>query len=123
MREELSHRLNFLKKKTIVTWQAELLESLYFTHGQDVQGKAKEYAQLATSLQSGKHLTFVKYQNDILDGVIDPPNQEVDPSIEDALYKHFMRYLQEVILTWYYMYETDPTDTSDSNETTNQRVT
>ena len=83
--------------------RAELLEEIYYKHGHEILEDCKLYARAHVCLEHDKHVTFVEYQNEILDG--QRPG-EPDEELAMALYYPFMKLLHRTIKTWCDMYDT-----------------
>ena len=101
-REKLYARKEELICHEFVVKRAELLEEVYYEHGAQVISECREYAQIATALKLGKHISFVQYQNDILDGEVEG---EANSEIEKTLYQEFMFCLATTIGTLHKLYQ------------------
>ena len=82
--------------------RAELLEDIYYKHGKRIQEDCKQFARACVCLEHDKHITFVEYQIEILNGL--RPG-EPDEELAMALYAPFMKLLQRTIQTGCDMYD------------------
>lgn len=81
---------------------AELLEDIYYEHGETVITRLRKYSRAYTALKLDKHITFVEHQNEILDG---GREGTVDDECAQCLYESDMMLLSMSIRKWASMYE------------------
>lgn len=98
----LERSVKEMRSEDAVREIAELLENIYYEHGEAVIARLRKYSQAYTALRLGKHVTFVELQNEILDG-----GREgiIDDECAQCLYESHMMLLGMSILKWASMYE------------------
>ena len=101
-RERLQTKLTYMRSPEARRIFAEVLENIYYEHGESVLAQLRKYSQTVTALTLNKHITFVELQNEILDGEREGP---VDDECARLLFASFMDYFRQGILEWASMYE------------------
>lgn len=114
-REELTRKVSALTSEASLTHLAEQIESQYIEHCKGIIEEISEYTQIKCALETGKHITFVRHQSDILDGSTEGP---IDPECERILYQGFLEMTRLVIQRWFSFYETGPVEDEDNQDAT-----
>ena len=110
VRDKIQKELRQLESEDELQVLAEILENIYYEHGERITEILRRYSQLSASLVLDKHISYISYQNDVLDGSV---RGNINHSCEEALYDSFMQHLNRVILYWASMY-------SDKRKTTDE---
>ena len=60
----LERNVEEMRSEDAVREIAELLENIYYEHGEAVNARLQKYSHAYTALRLGKHVTFVELQNE-----------------------------------------------------------
>ena len=90
-----------------LTERAEKLEHIYYREGKTIMEECNQYALLYTAHKTGRHISFIELQNDILNQT---RQGEGDPEIARHLYDGFMDCIATTIEHWASFYRKVPFD-------------
>ena len=93
-RARIRREADSLMEGAALARRAEGLEDMYYREGATITEECNRYALLYTSLKTGKHVSFVELQNDILNR---GRQGETDVEIARHLYDGFMDCLATTI--------------------------
>ena len=106
-RARIKQEADSLMEDAALASRAEELEDMYYRKGEAITEECNRYALLYTSLKTGKHISFIELQNDILNR---GRQGETEVEIARHLYDGFMDCLATSIEHWASFYRKVPFD-------------